>query len=70
MLDQSWSKLPDTTIINCSKKVRILKQSQLSLTQDTDYRFAQLAEVLGKVRAFDPDLAPDGLTTAIFIATA
>ena len=44
-------------------------QSQLSLTQDTDYRFAQLTEVLGKLRAFDSDLAPDGLTTAIFIAT-
>lgn len=69
MLEQSWSTLPDTTIINCFKKAGISIQSQLSSTQDTDDPFVQLTEVLDELRALDPDLAPDGLTAETFIAT-
>ena len=67
MLEQSWSTLPDTTIISCFKKVGIWIQSHLGLTQDTDEPFAQLAEVLDKLRAVDPDVVPYGLAAKTFI---
>ena len=36
MLDQLWSALPDTTVINCFKKAGILLESQQDSIQDTD----------------------------------
>ena len=62
------STLPDTTIINCFKKAGISTRSQLSSPQETDNTFAELTQVLEKLRALDPDLAPDVLTAEIFIA--
>ena len=46
MLEQSWSALPDTTVINCFKKAGISKESQQDSIQDTDDPFAQLSEIL------------------------
>ena len=56
MLDQLWSALPDTTVINCFKKAGISKESQQDSIQDTDDPFAQLSEMLDELRALDPDL--------------
>ena len=36
MLDQLWSALPDTTVINCFKKAGISLESQQDSIQDTD----------------------------------
>ena len=36
MLDQLWSALPDTTVINCFKKAEISLESQQDSIQDTD----------------------------------
>ena len=69
MLEQSWSTLPDTTVINCFKKAGISKESQQDSIQDTDDPFAQLSEMLDELRALDPDLAPDNLTAETFIDT-
>ena len=69
MLVQSWSTLPDTTIINCYKKAGISIQSQLSSTQDTDDPLPQLT-VLDELRALNINLTPDGLTAETFIVTA
>ena len=69
MLEQSWSTLPDTSIINCFKKARISIKSQLSSTQDMDGPFAQLTEVLHELRTLNLDLAPDNFSTETFIAT-
>ena len=69
MLEQSWSTLPDTTVINCFKKAGISKESQQDSIQDTDDPFAQLSEMLDKLRALDLDLASDNLTAETFIDT-
>ena len=69
MLEQSWSALPDTTVINCSKKFRISKERQQDSIQDTDDPFAQLSEMLDELRALDPNLAPGSLTVETFIDT-
>lgn len=61
-VDQSWSTLPDTTIVNCFKKAGISIQSQLSSIQETDDPFSQLTEVLDELRALS-------LTAETFIAT-
>ena len=68
MLEQSWSALPDTTIINCFKK-GISKESQQNSIKDTDDPFAQLGESLDELMAFDPNLAPDDFTAETFIDT-
>ena len=36
MLNQLWSALPDTTVINCFKKAGISLESQQDSIQDTD----------------------------------
>ena len=36
MLDQLWSALPETTVINCFKKAEISLESQQDSIQDTD----------------------------------
>ena len=69
MLKQSWSALPDTTIINCFKKAGISKESQQNSIQDTDDPFAQLAESLDELMAVDLNLVPDGFTAETFIDT-
>ena len=69
MLEQPWSALPDTSVINCFKKTGILKESTQNSIQDTGDPFAQLSEMLDELRALDPDLAPDSLTTETFIDT-
>ena len=69
MLEQSWSTLPDTSVINCFKKAGISKKSQQDSIQDNDDPFTQLSEMLDKLRALDPDLAPDSLTSETFIDT-
>ena len=61
MLEQSWSTLPNTTVINSFKKAGISKESQQDSIQDTDDPFAQMSEMLDKLRALDPDLVPDTL---------
>ena len=69
MLEQSWSALPDTTIIGCFKKAGIWKESRQDSIQDTDDPFAQLSEMLDEFRALDLSLAPDSLTAETFINT-
>ena len=69
MLEQSWSALLDKTVINCFKNVGISKESQQDSIQDTNDLFAQLSEMLDKLRALDPDLAPGSLTADTFINT-
>ena len=54
MLKQSWSTLPDPTIITI--------QSQVSLIRNTDDPLARLAEVFDELRALDPNLAPNDFT--------
>ena len=61
MLKQSWSTLPDPTIITI--------QSQVSLTRNTDDPFARLTEVFDELRALDPNLAPNDFTAETLIAT-
>ena len=68
-LEQSWSALPDRTVINSFKRVGISKDSQEHSIQDTDNSFAQLSEILDKLRALNPNLAPDSLTAETFIDT-
>ena len=68
MLEQLWPALLETTIINYFKNAGTSKESQYELIKDTDDPFAQLAEVLDKLRSLDPDLAPDDLTVETFIA--
>ena len=78
MLEQSWSMLPDTTIINCFKKAGISKESQqnsinntievqtMYFYDNTDDPFAQLAENLNELMALDPNLASYGFTAESF----
>ena len=67
IFEQSWSRLPDTTIINYFKWAGISIQSQLSSTQDTDDPFAQMTEVLDESRALDFDTVQ--FTAKTFITT-
>ena len=69
IVEQSLSALPETTIINCFRKVGISKESQYNSIQDTDDPFAQLAESVDELMALDPNLAPDGFTAETFIDT-
>ena len=66
MLEQSWSTLPDTTVINCFKKAGISKESQQYSIQDTDDPFVQLSEMLDELRALDPNLAPESFNAETF----
>ena len=69
MLEQSWSTLPDTTVINCSKKAGISKERQQDSIQDTHDPFAQLSKMLDELRALDRNLAPDSLAAETFVDT-
>ena len=69
MLEQSWSALPETTVINCFRKARISKQNQQKSVQNTDDPFAQLSNISDELKALYPNLAPESLTTETFIDT-
>ena len=49
MLEQSWSMLPDTTIINCFKKAGISKESQQNSINNTDDPFATISRKLKRI---------------------
>ena len=49
MLEQSWSTLPDISIVKYFRKTGISRQIQQDSTQDIDGPFAQLAEVLSEL---------------------
>ena len=68
MLEQSWSALPNITIVNCFRKVGISRQSLQDSIQDTDDPFAQLAEILDELRVLGHEQVPDDLTSESLIA--
>ena len=69
MPEQSWSTLPDISVVNCFRETGISRKSQQDSTQDTDGPFAQLAEILDELRVLDHELVPYGLTSKTLIAT-
>ena len=69
MLEQSWSALPETTVINCFRKAGISKENQQKSVQNTDDPFAQLSNISDELKALYPNLTPEGLTTETFIDT-
>ena len=69
MLEQSWSTLPDISIVKYFRKTGISRQIQQDSTQDIDGPFAQLAEVLSELSVLYHELVPDGLTSETLIAT-
>ena len=69
MLEQSWSTLPDISIVKYFRKTGISRQIQQDSTQDIDGLFAQLAEVLSELSVLYHELVPDGLTSETLIAT-
>ena len=68
MLEQSWSALPNITIVNCFRKVGISRQSLQDSIQDTNDPFAQLTEILDELRVLGHEQVPDDLTSESLIA--